>query len=89
MTLSSDILAIKAKNFKATPKHYGEYSTVYKLGHSDAIKEAALLTKNHEKRVQELEEILKAFVNWATDETGTKSLLDDEELWSRAEKILK
>lgn len=40
------------------------------------------------KRIAVLEEALSAFVNWKTDEKGTKSLLDDDELWANAEAAL-
>ena len=40
-------------------------------------------------RIKELEDVLKAFVNWKTNEAGTSSLVDDEELWKRAEEVLK
>lgn len=39
--------------------------------------------------IEGLEEALKAFVNWKTNEEGTLSLVDDEELWKRAEEVLK
>jgi hypothetical protein len=51
-------------------------------------KDVSLFSINHEKRIQELEDILKCFVNWKTDKDGNKSILDDDELWDRSEKIL-
>ena len=40
------------------------------------------------KRIAVLQKALSAFVNWKTDEKGTKSLLDDDELWANAEAAL-
>lgn len=39
-------------------------------------------------RIDELEAVLSRFVNWTTNEAGTKSLGDDVELWELAEKVL-
>lgn len=39
-------------------------------------------------RIAILEAALSAFVNWKTDEHGTRSLLDDDELWANAEAAL-
>jgi hypothetical protein len=64
--------------------HYLHYSE----GHCDARHAAAELSLKAEARIEELEEILKAFVNWRTNEEGTMSLVDDEELWKRAEEVL-
>lgn len=41
-----------------------------------------------EARIEELETVLSKFVNWTTNEAGTKSLGDDVELWELAEKVL-
>lgn len=40
-------------------------------------------------KIEELEGVIKAFLSWETDEHGSKSLLDDEELWKRAAEVLK
>lgn len=39
-------------------------------------------------RIAALEASLSAFVNWKTDDHGTRSLLDDDELWANAEAAL-
>ena len=39
-------------------------------------------------RIKELEAVLSKFVNWTTNEAGTKALGDDVELWELAEKVL-
>jgi len=39
-------------------------------------------------RVEELEAVLNKFVNWTTNEAGTKALGDDVDLWELAEKVL-
>lgn len=51
---------------------------------------SAELSLKAEARIEELEEILRAFVNWTTptEKYGSTSLLDDEELWKRAEEVL-
>jgi hypothetical protein len=49
---------------------------------------ADLLIDALQERVEELEEVLSAFVNWKTNDEGTLSLVDDEELWKRAEQVL-
>lgn len=61
----------------------------YAHGHRDACHAAAELSLKAETRIEELEEALKAFVNWTTNEAGTLALVDDEELWKRAEDVLK
>lgn len=40
-------------------------------------------------KLKELEGVIKAFIEWETDEHGSKSLLDDEVLWKRADEVLK
>lgn len=39
-------------------------------------------------RIANLEEALRSFVDWQTDEAGTTALVDDEVLWQRAEAAL-
>ena len=39
-------------------------------------------------RIDELESVLKEFVDWATDSTGTLALVNDQALWERAENVL-
>ena len=43
---------------------------------------------NKDERIKELENILERFVTWQTDEEGKASLLDDDELWLKAEEVL-
>lgn len=43
---------------------------------------------NKDERIKELEDILERFVTWQTDEEGKTSLLDDDELWLKAEEVL-
>lgn len=59
MNLHNEIMNIPAKEFKATPKHYGDYQMVYKLGHRDARHAASELSLKAEARIEELEEQLK------------------------------
>jgi hypothetical protein len=61
----------------------------YKRGHRDARHSAAELSFKAEARIEELEEVIKAFLDWTTNEHGTLSLLDDVALWKRAEEVLK
>jgi hypothetical protein len=39
-------------------------------------------------RIDELESVLKDFVDWTTDSTGTLALVDDQTLWERTENVL-
>jgi len=88
MDLHAEIMNIPAKEFEVSPKYYGEYQTVYKLGHRDARHAAAELALKAQARIEELEDILAAFVNWQTDAEGKLSMLDDDELWLKAEDVL-
>jgi len=56
--------------------------------YGDARHDAAELSLKTEARIEELEAVLKAFIDWTTDEHGTLSLLDDLALWKRAEEVL-
>ena len=59
MNLHNDIMNIPAVKFEASPKQYGEYDLVYRLGHRDARHAAAELSLKAEARIEELEEELK------------------------------
>ena len=84
MNLHSDIMNIPC--FTELTNHAERMA--YKIGHRDARHSAAELSLKAEARIDELEGALKAFVNWKTNEEGTLSLVDDEELWKRAEEVL-
>lgn len=60
----------------------------YVHGHRDARHAAAELALKAQARIEELEEALTAFVTWQTDAEGKLSMLDDDELWLKAEKVL-
>lgn len=60
----------------------------YAHGHRDARQAAAELSLKAEARIEELEEMLKAFVSWERSQ-HIESLFDDHELWERAEEVLK
>lgn len=64
MNLHNQIMNIPAKDFKATPVHYGDYQMVYKLGHRDARHSAAELSLKAESRIEELEFLLKEALPW-------------------------
>lgn len=68
-------------------KYGNEALYAYKLGHRDARHSAAELSLKAEARIEELEEALKAFVNWERTQ-HIESLFDDHELWKRAEQVL-
>lgn len=86
MNLHSEIMNIHIDKFKE--QICGEGKRAYKNGHRDARHAAAELSLKVEARIEELEDVLKAFVDWKTNEEGTLSLVDDEELWKRAEEVL-
>lgn len=64
--------------------NYGDYYD----GFYQCRDEATVIASKADERINELEEALRAFVNWKTNEEGTLSLVDDEELWKRAEEVL-
>lgn len=72
------------------PTRVGTYNDeyCYKLGHRDARHAAAELALKAQARIEELEEVLTAFVTWETDAEGKLSMLDDDELWLKAEEVL-
>jgi predicted small metal-binding protein len=57
--------------------------------HEEKPSESAELSLKAEARIEELEEVIKAFLDWTTNEHGNLSLLDDVALWKRAEEVLK
>lgn len=89
MNLKSAVKKIKPTQFKVSPKHYGNYSDVYNLGHAAAIKSVLSISDSYDNRIKELEDALKAFVDWQTNESGSKSITDDDQLWNNAENVLK
>lgn len=82
MNLHNEIMNIQAR----IGTYNDEYC--YKLGHQDARHAAAELSLKAEARIEELEAILERFVTWQTDEEAKASLLDDDELWLKAEEVL-
>lgn len=86
MNLHNEIMNIPAKEFEATPKHYGEYSLVYKLGHLDARHAAAELSLAATAQMEDLQEALKRLYknglkqgwvdNYESDMAYAKSVLE-------------
>lgn len=55
MNLHNEIMNIPAVKFEATPKQYGEYDLVYKLGHRDARHAAAEMALKYDNLIDDLE----------------------------------
>lgn len=88
MNLHNEIMNIPVDNRKHLDAVSSAGAAAYKLGHRDARHAAAELSLKAEARIEELEEVLKAFLDWTTNEYGNLSLLDDVALWKRAEQVL-
>lgn len=90
MNLHSGIMNIQIDRVRMLDQlnFVSDYNTAYKLGNRDARRAAAELSLKAEARIDELEEVLKAFVNWERTQ-HIESLFDDHELWKRAEQVLK
>lgn len=89
MNLHNEIMNIQCK-LKREAFREDHHFHAYKIGHKESHHSAAELSLKAEARIEELVEVLKAFVNWTTpvEGYGSLSLLDDEELWKRAEEVL-
>jgi len=92
MDLHAEIMNIPANIVLTGPEGVGNVHSnpyiAYKEGHRDARHDAAELALKAQARIEELEDILAAFVNWQTDAEGKLSMLDDDELWLKAEDVL-
>lgn len=88
--LHAEIMNIQCDTNDECTYKYGQehHHTSYKVGHRDARHAAAELSLKADARIEELEAILERFVTWQTDEEGKASLLDDDELWLKAEEVL-
>ncbi len=66
MSLHNEIMNIPAVKFEATPKHYGEYDLVYKLGHRDARHAAAEMSLKYEKLIDIMSDYVddESFAEW-------------------------
>lgn len=90
MNLHNEIMNIAVDEKELQSRFYEEKweMVAYKLGHRDARHAAAELSLKAEAQIEELEAVLGKFVNWTTNEAGTKSIGEDVELWELAEKVL-
>lgn len=91
MNLHQEIMNIPCDKIKLNDVKTYSTSVImaYKEGHRDARHAAAELSLKAEARIEELEDVIKAFLDWTTNEHGNLSLLDDVALWKRAEEVLK
>lgn len=88
MSLHANIMNIQINEESAFYKYGNEALYAYKEGHRDARHAAAELSLKAEARIEDLEDVIKAFLDWTTNEHGNLSLLDDVALWKRAEQVL-